>query len=143
MGALGSPVLKALLTDSRKEKAAKFSVPLPKVRGISEEEVFKVIKSGKKTHKKSWKRMIAKVCYITLGEITSIMSNTTASSLPSLAATSRDDQSNTNASSGKLPDLELRSSEQELNLNLDRWACVIARPTSPTKNWALQFNSQL
>lgn len=45
---------------SRKEKAAKFSVPLPKVRGISEEEVFKVIKSGKKTHKKSWKRMIVR-----------------------------------------------------------------------------------
>lgn len=42
--------------NNRKEKAAKFSVPLPKVRGISEEEVFKVIKSGKKTHKKSWKR---------------------------------------------------------------------------------------
>lgn len=47
-----------MLTDNSKEKAAKFSVPLPKVRGISEEEVFKVIKSGKKTHKKSWKRMV-------------------------------------------------------------------------------------
>lgn len=55
-----------LLTESRKEKAAKFSVPLPKVRGISEEEVFKVIKTGKKTHKKSWKRMIAKVCHTIL-----------------------------------------------------------------------------
>ncbi|TVY56679.1 Ribosome biogenesis protein nsa2 [Lachnellula cervina] len=31
------------------EKAAKFSVPLPKVRGIAEEEMFKVVKTGKKT----------------------------------------------------------------------------------------------
>jgi hypothetical protein len=32
--------------------AAKFSVPLPKVRGIAEEEMFKVVKTGKKTAKK-------------------------------------------------------------------------------------------
>ncbi|QDS72952.1 hypothetical protein FKW77_008454 [Venturia effusa] len=50
--------LSSQIKEKRKEKAAKFSVPLPKVRGISEEEVFKVIKSGKKTHKKSWKRKI-------------------------------------------------------------------------------------
>jgi ribosome biogenesis protein NSA2 len=44
--------LSSQIKEKRKEKAAKFSVPLPKVRGISEEEVFKVIKTGKKTHKK-------------------------------------------------------------------------------------------
>jgi hypothetical protein len=38
--------------NKRNEKAAKFSVPLPKVRGISEEETFKVVKTGKKTAKK-------------------------------------------------------------------------------------------
>ena len=38
--------------NKRNEKAAKFSVPLPKVRGIAEEEMFKVIKTGKKTAKK-------------------------------------------------------------------------------------------
>jgi ribosome biogenesis protein NSA2 len=27
-------------------------VPLPKVRGIAEEEMFKVVKTGKKTNKK-------------------------------------------------------------------------------------------
>lgn len=38
--------------NKRNEKAAKFSVPLPKVRGIAEEEAFKVVKTGKKTAKK-------------------------------------------------------------------------------------------
>ena len=54
--------LSSAIKDSRKDKAARFSVPLPKVKGISEEEVFKAIKTGKKTQKKSWKRMITKVC---------------------------------------------------------------------------------
>jgi hypothetical protein len=31
----------------RNEKAARFSVPLPKVKGISEEEMFKVVSTGK------------------------------------------------------------------------------------------------
>ncbi len=52
--------LSSAIKDKRAEKAAKFSVPLPKVRGISEEEMFKVVKTGKKTAKKSWKRMITK-----------------------------------------------------------------------------------
>jgi ribosome biogenesis protein NSA2 len=38
-------------------------VPLPKVRGIAEEEMFKVIKTGK--HKgKSWKRMVNKATFV-------------------------------------------------------------------------------
>ena len=52
--------LSSAIKNKRAEKAAKFAVPLPKVRGISEEEMFKVINTGKKTHKKSWKRMITK-----------------------------------------------------------------------------------
>lgn len=47
----------------RAEKADKFSVPLPKVKGISEEEMFKVIKTGKKNNK-SWKRMITKPTFV-------------------------------------------------------------------------------
>jgi ribosome biogenesis protein NSA2 len=36
---------------------------LPKVRGIAEEEMFKVIKTGK--HKsKSWKRMVNKATFV-------------------------------------------------------------------------------
>ena len=52
--------LSSAIKNKRAEKAAKFSVPLPRVRGIAEEEMFKVIKTGKKTAKKGWKRMITK-----------------------------------------------------------------------------------
>lgn len=56
--------LSSAIKNKRNEKAAKFSVPLPKVRGISEEEMFKVVKTGKKTTKKSWKRMITKPTFV-------------------------------------------------------------------------------
>lgn len=52
--------LSSAIKNKRNEKAARFSVPLPKVRGIAEEEMFKVVKTGKKTAKKGWKRMITK-----------------------------------------------------------------------------------
>jgi ribosome biogenesis protein NSA2 len=52
--------LSSSIKNKRAEKAARFSVPLPKVRGISEEEMFKVVATGKKTHKKGWKRMVTK-----------------------------------------------------------------------------------
>ena len=58
--ATNAKALSSAIKNKRAEKAAKFSVPLPKVRGISEEEMFKVVKTGKKTAKKSWKRMITK-----------------------------------------------------------------------------------
>lgn len=56
--------LSSAIKNKRAEKAAKFSVPLPKVRGISEEEMFKVIETGKKTHKRSWKRMVTKPTFV-------------------------------------------------------------------------------
>lgn len=37
-----------MIKQKRKEKAGKWAVPLPKVRGIAEEEMFKVIKTGKR-----------------------------------------------------------------------------------------------
>jgi len=46
------------------EKAARFSVPIPKVRGISEEELFKVVKTGKKVQKKGWKRVVTKPTFV-------------------------------------------------------------------------------
>lgn len=55
--------LSSAIKNKRAEKAAKFSVPLPKVRGIAEEEMFKVVKTGKKTAKKGWKRMITKLTF--------------------------------------------------------------------------------
>ncbi|CAC5371390.1 ribosome biogenesis protein NSA2 homolog [Mytilus californianus] len=56
-------VLSNMVKQKRKEKAGKWEVPLPKVRGMSEGEVFKVVKSGK-TRRKGWKRMVTKVCYV-------------------------------------------------------------------------------
>lgn len=50
--------LSSAIKNKRAEKAARFSVPLPKVRGISEEEMFKVVNTGKKTKKKGWKRVV-------------------------------------------------------------------------------------
>lgn len=56
---------KALSTQvkqKRQDKAAKYNVPIPKVRMQSENEVFKEIKSGKRG--KSWKRMVTKVTFV-------------------------------------------------------------------------------
>ena len=53
-------MLSNTIKQKRKEKAGKWEVPLPKVRPMAEDEMFKVLKSGKRM-KKSWKRMITKV----------------------------------------------------------------------------------
>ena len=55
--------LSSLIKQKRLEKADKFSVPLPKVRGISEEEMFKVVKTGK-LKLKLWKRIITKHTFV-------------------------------------------------------------------------------
>jgi ribosome biogenesis protein NSA2 len=62
--ATNAKALSSAIKNKRAEKAAKFAVPLPKVKGISEEEMFKVVKTGKKTAKKSWKRMITKPTFV-------------------------------------------------------------------------------
>lgn len=51
------------IKQKRMEKTDKYSVPLPKVKGISEEEMFKVVKTGK-SKLKSWKRMITKHTFV-------------------------------------------------------------------------------
>ncbi|KAF2076990.1 hypothetical protein CYY_001699 [Polysphondylium violaceum] len=56
-------VLSNMVKQKRKEKAGKWDVPLPKVRAISEDEMFKVVKSGKR-QKKAWKRMVTKVTFV-------------------------------------------------------------------------------
>lgn len=56
-------VLSNMIKQKRKEKAGKWEVPLPKVKGMSETEVFKVIKSGK-TRRKAWKRMVTKATFV-------------------------------------------------------------------------------
>ena len=55
--------LSTAIKQKRKDKAAKYAVPLPKVRGIAEQEVFKVMRTGK-TGRKSWKRMITKATFV-------------------------------------------------------------------------------
>ena len=47
----------------RKEKAGKWSVPIPKVAPVTEATMFKVIKTGKR-EKKAWKRMITKATFV-------------------------------------------------------------------------------
>jgi len=58
-----SKVLSNMVKQKRKDKAGKWSVPLPAVKGISQEEVFKVVKTGKR-QKKAWKRMITKMTFV-------------------------------------------------------------------------------
>lgn len=62
-GQTRAKVLSNMVKQKRKEKAGKWEVPLPKVRGISEAEAFKVIKTGK-SRRKGWKRMVTKVTYV-------------------------------------------------------------------------------
>ena len=62
-GQKDAKALSSAVKDRRKDKAAKFAVPLPKVRGIAEEEMFKVIKTGK-SKGKSWKRMVSKPTFV-------------------------------------------------------------------------------
>merc|ERR1711991_825963 len=44
-------VLSNMVKQKRKEKAGKWNVPLPKVRAISEDEMFKVLRTGKRKSK--------------------------------------------------------------------------------------------
>eukprot|EP00914_Ancora_sagittata_P023848 GHVO01047561.1.p1 GENE.GHVO01047561.1~~GHVO01047561.1.p1 ORF type:complete len:261 (+),score=39.44 GHVO01047561.1:100-882(+) len=62
-GQTRAKVLSNMIKQKRKEKAGKWDVPLPKVKGVSESEVFKVIKTGK-TRRKGWKRMVTKACFV-------------------------------------------------------------------------------
>lgn len=45
-------VLSNMIKQKRKEKAGKWAVPLPKVRPIAEQEMFRVVKTGKKKRKR-------------------------------------------------------------------------------------------
>lgn len=56
-------VLSNMIKQKRKEKAGKWTVPLPKVKAVGEDEVFKVLRTGKRK-KKAWKRMVTKVTFV-------------------------------------------------------------------------------
>src|SRR5882757_782569 len=62
-GQKDAKALSTAIKQKRKDKAAKYAVPLPKVRGIVEDEMFKVMRTGK-SKKKSWKRMVTKATFV-------------------------------------------------------------------------------
>mmetsp|Transcript_3401 Transcript_3401/g.4279 ORF Transcript_3401/g.4279 Transcript_3401/m.4279 type:complete len:261 (+) Transcript_3401:103-885(+) len=56
-------VLSNSVKQKRKEKAGKWQVPIPKVKPIADDEMFKVLRTGKRK-KKAWKRMVTKVTFV-------------------------------------------------------------------------------
>ncbi|PWN30443.1 putative NSA2-involved in biogenesis of ribosomal large subunit [Jaminaea rosea] len=62
-GQKDAKALSSAVKERRKDKAAKYSVPLPQVRGIAEDEAFKVMKTGKRKDK-GWKRMVTKATFV-------------------------------------------------------------------------------
>eukprot|EP00300_Choanocystis_sp_HF-7_P021038 c20726_g1_i1.p1 GENE.c20726_g1_i1~~c20726_g1_i1.p1 ORF type:complete len:261 (-),score=56.42 c20726_g1_i1:36-818(-) len=62
-GVSRAKVLSNMIKQKKKEKAGKWNVPLPKVKPTAEDEMLRVVKSGKR-QKKSWKRMVTKVTFV-------------------------------------------------------------------------------
>ncbi len=56
-------VLSNMIKQKRKEKAGKWKVPIDKVKPMTEDEMFKIMRSGKRK-KKAWKRLINKVTFV-------------------------------------------------------------------------------
>lgn len=56
-------VLSNMIKQKRKEKAGKWKVPVEKVKPMSEDEMFKVMRTGKRKNK-AWKRLVNKVCFV-------------------------------------------------------------------------------
>lgn len=56
-------VLSNMIKQKRKEKAGKWQVPLPKVKAMTEDEMFKILRSGKRK-KKAWKRVVNKISFV-------------------------------------------------------------------------------
>ena len=52
-----------MIKQKRKEKAGKWKVPVEKVKPMSEEEMFKVLKTGKRKQK-AWKRIVNKISFV-------------------------------------------------------------------------------
>merc|ERR550514_1753475 len=56
-------VLSNMIKQKRKEKAGRWQVPIPKVKAMTEDEMFKILRTGKRK-KKAWKRVVTKVTYV-------------------------------------------------------------------------------
>lgn len=62
-GVSRTKVLSNMIKQKRKEKAGKWAVPIPKVKAMSDEEMFKILRTGKRK-KKAWKRVINKAVFV-------------------------------------------------------------------------------
>jgi ribosome biogenesis protein NSA2 len=62
-GVSRAKVLSNTIKQKRKEKAGKWTVPIPKVAPVADDEMFKVLRSGKRRNK-AWKRMITKATFV-------------------------------------------------------------------------------
>ena len=58
-----SKILSNTIKQKRKEKAGRWSVPIERVKALTEAEMFQVKKSGKR-QKKAWKRVINKLTFV-------------------------------------------------------------------------------
>lgn len=59
-------VLSNTLKQKRKEKAGKWTVPVAKVRPVTEDDVFRVVMTGKR-QRKGWKRLLTKPTFVGQG----------------------------------------------------------------------------
>ena len=62
-GVSRAKVLSNTVKQKRKEKAGKWAVPVPKVAAVSDAEMFKVLRTGKRKQK-AWKRMVTKATFV-------------------------------------------------------------------------------
>jgi len=62
-GVSRAKVLSNTVKQKRKEKAGKWEVPVPKVKPVADDEMFKQLRTGKKQNK-AWKRMVTKVTFV-------------------------------------------------------------------------------
>eukprot|EP01012_Entosiphon_sulcatum_P057150 TRINITY_DN80882_c0_g1_i1.p2 TRINITY_DN80882_c0_g1~~TRINITY_DN80882_c0_g1_i1.p2 ORF type:complete len:270 (-),score=59.52 TRINITY_DN80882_c0_g1_i1:54-836(-) len=56
-------ILSNTVKQKRKDKVGKWAVPIPKVKPLTEDEMFKVVSSGERG-RRQWKRMINKVTFV-------------------------------------------------------------------------------
>lgn len=62
-GTTRAKMLSNTVKQKRKEKAGKWTVPVPQVRPITDDEMFKTVATGKRKQK-AWKRMVTKVTFV-------------------------------------------------------------------------------
>jgi len=62
-GVSRAKVLSNTIKQKRKEKAGKWSVPIPRVKPVADDEMFKILKTGKKRNK-AWKRVVRKATFV-------------------------------------------------------------------------------